>query len=145
MAWYVSNHGTFAVLTSPGSIFYIGYLIAQWPAGFALQKLPMGKFLSITTISTSFCSLYCPIANISSMGRSANDHTGMSQFRRHRRQPLSPRLHRSGRQPGIRPDDEHVVYNKGAAPSPGSMVLHERDRNDVRGVSCPLSVQHTSY
>ncbi|PKY00147.1 MFS general substrate transporter [Aspergillus campestris IBT 28561] len=33
-----------------GSIFYIGYLIAQWPAGFALQKLPMGKFLSITTI-----------------------------------------------------------------------------------------------
>ncbi|GES65026.1 MFS general substrate transporter [Aspergillus terreus] len=34
-----------------GSIFYFGYLIAQWPAGLALQKLPTGKFLSITTIA----------------------------------------------------------------------------------------------
>ncbi|KAE8154559.1 major facilitator superfamily domain-containing protein [Aspergillus avenaceus] len=33
-----------------GSIFYFGYLIAQWPAGLALQKLPIGRFLSITTI-----------------------------------------------------------------------------------------------
>ncbi|ODM16178.1 hypothetical protein SI65_08177 [Aspergillus cristatus] len=32
-----------------GSIFYIGYLVAQWPAGYALQRLPIGKFLSITT------------------------------------------------------------------------------------------------
>lgn len=47
-----------AVLTFLGSIFYIGYLIAQWPAGFALQKLPMGKFLSITTISTSISTLH---------------------------------------------------------------------------------------
>ncbi|KAJ5091888.1 MFS general substrate transporter [Penicillium alfredii] len=33
-----------------GSIFYFGYLIAQWPAGLALQKLPIGKFLAATTI-----------------------------------------------------------------------------------------------
>ncbi|KAH8432463.1 putative MFS transporter [Aspergillus melleus] len=33
-----------------GSIFYFGYLIAQWPAGLALQKLPLGKVLSITTL-----------------------------------------------------------------------------------------------
>lgn len=33
-----------------GSIFYIGYLVAQYPAGYALQKLPIGKFLSITTL-----------------------------------------------------------------------------------------------
>ncbi|KAJ1715495.1 MFS transporter [Aspergillus flavus] len=33
-----------------GSIFYFGYLVAQWPAGLALQKLPIGKFLSTTTI-----------------------------------------------------------------------------------------------
>ncbi|KAB8071867.1 major facilitator superfamily domain-containing protein [Aspergillus leporis] len=33
-----------------GSIFYFGYLIAQWPAGLALQKLPIGKFLSATTL-----------------------------------------------------------------------------------------------
>jgi hypothetical protein len=33
-----------------GSIFYFGYLIAQWPAGLALQKLPVGKFLAWTTI-----------------------------------------------------------------------------------------------
>ncbi|KAF9883259.1 hypothetical protein FE257_003815 [Aspergillus nanangensis] len=34
-----------------GSIFYFGYLIAQWPAGLALQRLPTGKFISITTIA----------------------------------------------------------------------------------------------
>lgn len=34
----------------PGSIFYFGYLIAQWPAGLALQKLPVGKFLGYTTL-----------------------------------------------------------------------------------------------
>ncbi|KAH2848965.1 hypothetical protein KXW36_006565 [Aspergillus fumigatus] len=33
-----------------GSIFYFGYLIAQYPAGYTLQRLPMGKVLSITTI-----------------------------------------------------------------------------------------------
>ncbi|KXG47528.1 Major facilitator superfamily domain, general substrate transporter [Penicillium griseofulvum] len=32
------------------SIFYFGYLIAQWPAGLAMQKLPVGKFLAITTL-----------------------------------------------------------------------------------------------
>lgn len=34
-----------------GSIFYFGYLIAQWPAGLALQKLPVGKYMAITTLS----------------------------------------------------------------------------------------------
>lgn len=34
-----------------GSIFYFGYLIAQYPAGLAMQKLPVGKFLASTTIS----------------------------------------------------------------------------------------------
>lgn len=33
-----------------GSIFYIGYLAAQYPVGYALQKLPIGKFLSVTTL-----------------------------------------------------------------------------------------------
>ncbi|KAJ5468803.1 hypothetical protein N7475_006555 [Penicillium sp. IBT 31633x] len=32
------------------SIFYFGYLIAQYPAGLAMQKLPVGKFLAITTL-----------------------------------------------------------------------------------------------
>ena len=34
-----------------GSIFYFGYLIAQYPAGYAMQKLPLGKFLAIATLS----------------------------------------------------------------------------------------------
>lgn len=34
-----------------GSIFYFGYLIAQYPAGYVLQRLPIGKVLGITTIS----------------------------------------------------------------------------------------------
>ncbi|KAJ5782871.1 hypothetical protein N7457_004645 [Penicillium paradoxum] len=32
------------------SIFYFGYLVAQYPAGLAMQKLPAGKFLAITTL-----------------------------------------------------------------------------------------------
>lgn len=28
------------------SIFYFGYLIAQYPAGYAMQKLPIGKYLA---------------------------------------------------------------------------------------------------
>ncbi|KAJ5291179.1 MFS general substrate transporter [Penicillium angulare] len=32
------------------SIFYFGYLIAQYPAGLAMQKLPAGKFLATTAI-----------------------------------------------------------------------------------------------
>ncbi|CAG8333617.1 unnamed protein product [Penicillium salamii] len=32
------------------SIFYFGYLIAQWPAGLALQKFPVGKYMAVTTL-----------------------------------------------------------------------------------------------
>ncbi|CAG8921003.1 unnamed protein product [Penicillium salamii] len=35
------------------SIFYFGYLIAQWPAGLALQKFPVGKYMAVTTLSMS--------------------------------------------------------------------------------------------
>ncbi|PGH23899.1 hypothetical protein AJ80_01961 [Polytolypa hystricis UAMH7299] len=33
-----------------GSIFYFGYLVAQYPAGYAMQRLPIGKFLGCVTI-----------------------------------------------------------------------------------------------
>jgi sugar phosphate permease len=32
------------------SIFYFGYLISQFPSSYLLQRLPVGKFLSITTL-----------------------------------------------------------------------------------------------
>ncbi|KAF7191903.1 putative transporter [Pseudocercospora fuligena] len=32
------------------SIFYFGYLLGQWPSGYLMQKLPIGKFLSVTTL-----------------------------------------------------------------------------------------------
>ncbi|PQE15637.1 MFS transporter protein [Rutstroemia sp. NJR-2017a BBW] len=34
-----------------GSIFYFGYLFFQFPSGYLLQRLPIGKFLSLTTIA----------------------------------------------------------------------------------------------
>lgn len=34
-----------------GSIFYFGYLWAQFPSGWLLQKLPIAKFLGTTTVS----------------------------------------------------------------------------------------------
>ena len=33
-----------------GSIFYFGYLVAQYPAGYLLQRLPIGKFLGAATV-----------------------------------------------------------------------------------------------
>jgi hypothetical protein len=33
-----------------GSIFYFGYLIAQYPAGYFLQRLSIGKVIGITTL-----------------------------------------------------------------------------------------------
>lgn len=33
------------------SIFYIGYLVAQFPAGYAIQRLPIGKVLAGTTLA----------------------------------------------------------------------------------------------
>lgn len=32
------------------SIFYFGYLVAQYPAGYALQRLPTGRFIGATIL-----------------------------------------------------------------------------------------------
>ncbi|KAF7186390.1 putative transporter [Pseudocercospora fuligena] len=52
-----------------GSIFYFGYLVAQYPAGYALQRLPTAKFIGCTilawgilTIVTPACSSFAGIA-----------------------------------------------------------------------------------
>ena len=36
-----------------GSIFYFGYLFSQYPAGYLLQRLPIGKFIGGTTMGES--------------------------------------------------------------------------------------------
>jgi len=33
-----------------GSIFYFGYLLGQYPAGYAMQRLPIAKFLGFATL-----------------------------------------------------------------------------------------------
>ncbi|KAH7021166.1 major facilitator superfamily domain-containing protein [Microdochium trichocladiopsis] len=43
-----------------GSIFYFGYLIAQFPAGYLLQRLPTGKFTSLTTIAWGIILMTTP-------------------------------------------------------------------------------------
>ncbi|TIA25065.1 MFS general substrate transporter [Aureobasidium pullulans] len=52
-----------------GSIFYFGYLWAQFPGGWLLQKLPIAKFLGVTTIvwgiiliTTPACTNFAGIA-----------------------------------------------------------------------------------
>ncbi|KAI1085576.1 MFS general substrate transporter [Whalleya microplaca] len=42
------------------SIFYFGYLIAQWPAGYLLQRLPLGKFIGITAIIWGILAITTP-------------------------------------------------------------------------------------
>ncbi len=34
-----------------GSIFYFGYMVGQFPSAYLLQKLPIGKFVSYTTLA----------------------------------------------------------------------------------------------
>ncbi|CAN8104760.1 unnamed protein product [Discula destructiva] len=52
-----------------GSIFYLGYLIAQFPASYALQRLPIGRVVSFVTIvwgaivmTTPACKSFAGIA-----------------------------------------------------------------------------------
>jgi MFS family permease len=43
-----------------GSIFYFGYLVAQLPAGYAMQRLPVGKFLGFTGVSWGIILMTTP-------------------------------------------------------------------------------------
>jgi MFS family permease len=43
-----------------GSIFYFGYLFAQFPSGYLLQRLPIGKFLSLATIAWGIILITTP-------------------------------------------------------------------------------------
>lgn len=43
-----------------GSIFYFGYLIAQYPAGYLLQRLPLGKVLGATTLTWGIIVITTP-------------------------------------------------------------------------------------
>jgi MFS family permease len=43
-----------------GSIFYFGYLIAQFPAGWLMQRLPVGKFLGFTGITWGIILMTTP-------------------------------------------------------------------------------------
>ncbi|KAK2756550.1 hypothetical protein FQN54_005443 [Arachnomyces sp. PD_36] len=46
-----------------GSIFYFGYLISQYPAGYALQRLPTGKVMGIVTIIWGGVLMTTPACN----------------------------------------------------------------------------------
>lgn len=52
-----------------GSIFYFGYLVAQYPSGYLMQRLPIGKVLSVTALiwgvilmTTPACTSFAGIA-----------------------------------------------------------------------------------
>ncbi|KAI1401139.1 MFS general substrate transporter [Hypoxylon fuscum] len=42
------------------SLFYFGYLIAQWPAGYFLQRLPVGKFIGSTALVWGMLTIVTP-------------------------------------------------------------------------------------
>ncbi|OTA62026.1 MFS general substrate transporter [Hypoxylon sp. EC38] len=42
------------------SIFYFGYLIAQWPAGYLLQRLPVGKFTGSSALVWGMLTIVTP-------------------------------------------------------------------------------------
>ena len=43
-----------------GSIFYFGYLISQFPSAYLIQRLPVGRFVSLTTIAWGIILLTTP-------------------------------------------------------------------------------------
>lgn len=63
-----------------GSIFYFGYLAGQYPAGYLLQRLPMGKFLGFCTLGQSCVSNLVVPANLVRLGSHSHDHARMSQL-----------------------------------------------------------------
>lgn len=40
-----------------GSIFYFGYLVAEFPAVNAMSRFPLGKFLAILAMGWSICTI----------------------------------------------------------------------------------------
>lgn len=61
--------GCSAKLIVPGTIFYFGYLISQFPSAYLMQRLPVGRFVSCTTIiwgiilmTTPACTSFAGIA-----------------------------------------------------------------------------------
>jgi hypothetical protein len=66
------------------SIFYFGYLVAQYPAGYAMQRLPLGKFLASVTLGQSSFKIrtFQSIPRKSRLTRNSprshcHDHSGM--------------------------------------------------------------------
>lgn len=43
-----------------GSIFYFGYLVAQFPSGYLMQRLPIGKFLGCSTLGWGIILITTP-------------------------------------------------------------------------------------
>jgi hypothetical protein len=41
-----------------GSIFYFGYLVGQYPAGYLLQRLPMAKFIGACTVGKPLYNIH---------------------------------------------------------------------------------------
>ncbi|KAF2495246.1 MFS general substrate transporter [Lophium mytilinum] len=54
-----------------GSIFYFGYLFAQYPAGYAMQRLPIAKFLGFATLGWGIILITTP-ACVNFAGIAAN-------------------------------------------------------------------------
>jgi MFS family permease len=45
------------------SIFYFGYLISQYPAGYFLQRLPLGRVIGVTTVIWGILIITTPACN----------------------------------------------------------------------------------
>jgi hypothetical protein len=105
-----------------GSIFYFGYLVAQLPAGYAMQRLPVGKFLGFTGVSWGIILMTTPACTSS--------------------QPLHVGPGRSCRQPWIRVGHVDVVHREGATSASGNLLLHQRYRHYVWWIA---GIRHRSH
>ncbi len=52
-----------AIMRRLSSIFYFGYLIAQYPAGYLLRRLPIGRMIGVTIIVWGILIITTPACN----------------------------------------------------------------------------------
>lgn len=97
-------------------------MIAQYPAAYLMQKLPIAKVLGFATLGWGIVlmtvCIRCPALDGPVVDINLALDARLSQLCWHRCQPLHIRTSRSNSQPWLRNDDVDMVSNTGAAFAP---------------------------
>lgn len=139
---YASAYGLQEALNLQGqdfswlsSIFYFGYMFAQYPAGYLMQRFPTAKVLSSTCLGWGIILMTTPACK-NFAGIAANRFLlgALEAFVNPVCLPLAPeqQLERMLTLLGVRSDYGTLVSIDRTAAPVGDVLLHEWHRNNVR-------------